>query len=421
MEGNPNDKALREKLQAAEYPYDPAAWGQMEKMLDGKKKRRGIFWWSALGVTASLLLGAAVYVGIQENIGDKNTLVHSKSSRSEDKQQENKVVASKEQQAISASGYSVDQTQQNSGIERNTKTTQPVVSNHSSRSYSSLYQQTASIERPTIEQRPVLSIPEIEQPGTTFNTISSTCLYDDLQDPAPIIPLKHRHKSSIHYQLGIASGIYEAFAAKTFGNKPAWAFGLSQELQIGKYFAITNSILYSEVNFRINNPKYPDNNYLSADNYSSHIREIAIPIGIKVYPYSSKLIKIGIGISYVNHVKLKETFDYKTTPKQVNTGVLANQSVDFPALNDFTTPDPTKAYTPASMPPRANVVSDYYSIGNGRRYYGSLAYTAGAEFLLPKHFSIAAEPCLMMSLDKIKMQNTRVFDFGMNAGVKYTF
>ena len=46
MDRNLKDKALREKLQNAEYSMEPAAWGQMEAMLDRRDRRKaGIWWW----------------------------------------------------------------------------------------------------------------------------------------------------------------------------------------------------------------------------------------------------------------------------------------------------------------------------------------------------------------------------------------
>jgi hypothetical protein len=275
------------------------------------------------------------------------------------------------------------------------------------------------MEQSSISTRPAFNFSEIEPASEPIGTMKYTCLYDDLEDGTPIIPTKLRKKVNITYKIGIESGVYEGYAKGTFSDRPTWALGLSQELGIGKYFAITNSILYSEVNFKVNHPDYPANNYIYPDNYRSHIREIAVPIGIKVYPYSNKLIRVGIGVSYVNHIKLKETFDYKLHPIQ-NATSSVDESTYFPATNDFGNTDPTKTLT-TSSPPHASPQPEYYSLGNAKRYYGSLLYTAGVEIKLPLHFSVSAEPAFMMSLDKIKMQNSRVFDFGMNTGIKYTF
>lgn len=65
MENNA-DKHLREKLQGVEMPFDPAAWEQMEAMLDKKKKRRGFFWWWTGGIAAALLLTGGSYMLLQQ-------------------------------------------------------------------------------------------------------------------------------------------------------------------------------------------------------------------------------------------------------------------------------------------------------------------------------------------------------------------
>lgn len=428
MEETPSDKIIREKLQAAQYPFDPAAWADMEKMLDGKKKRRGIIWWSTLGVAATLLLSAGIYTGIY---------LHSQSAKTET-HASNQSAKTANSQYNNAPVFSSSATSQNQSSDlvngANTINTTTITSNKTNTSSTShdhkavnnarnttlsAYQQTASTEQPIIAARATFSFSEIELAPEPIKAVKYTCLYDDLEDGTPIIPDKLRRKSKITYKIGIESGVYEGYVKGTFSDRPTWTLGLSQELGIGKYFAITNSILYSEVNFKVNNPDYPSNNYGYPDNYRSHIREVAIPIGIKVYPYSNKFFRVGLGISYISHIKLKETFDYKLHPIQ-NTSSFADAGTFFPVTNDFGSGDPTKTITTAT-PPHTSPLPEYYSLGNAKRYYGSLAYTAGIEIELPLHLSIAAEPCFMMSLEKIKMQNSRVFDFGMNTGIKYAF
>lgn len=72
MENNA-DKHLRDKLQGLQMPYDPAAWEQMEAMLDKKKKRRGFFWWWTGGIAAALLLTGGTYLLVQQAKQDSPT------------------------------------------------------------------------------------------------------------------------------------------------------------------------------------------------------------------------------------------------------------------------------------------------------------------------------------------------------------
>ncbi len=60
MENN-SDKEIRDKLQNVEFPFDPKAWGQMESMLEEKRKPKGFFWWWFSGVAACLLLAGGIY------------------------------------------------------------------------------------------------------------------------------------------------------------------------------------------------------------------------------------------------------------------------------------------------------------------------------------------------------------------------
>ncbi len=46
---------IRKKLQDAEVPFEPMAWERMEKMLDGPRNRRPLFWW---------LSGLVLFLGI---------------------------------------------------------------------------------------------------------------------------------------------------------------------------------------------------------------------------------------------------------------------------------------------------------------------------------------------------------------------
>ena len=468
MEGNPNDKALREKLLSAEYTYDPAAWGQMEQMLDAKKKRRGFiwWWWTSGALAAALLIGTGMYVSTdrrsdstgsshaaiagkttpasthisqQSMSGEEPLSNHSNSTSVADANNGSRstttsISSTSEQNNIQTSAalvasykpgnITVHSTSAPRHKHKNSTFTSPALSSSiaarklthrsalTSTSFSSAGNENAKSN--TIRKSGI-SYETLGTEAMYLNSVNYNCLIEDKGEETPTIPLSRKRKISISYQLGVEGATYASYAKKTFGG-PTWGIGLSQQLNIGKYFAITNNILYSEVNFTINNPLYPDNNYNTLDRYHSHISEIAIPIGVKVYPYSNKLIRIGIGISYVNHIKLDETFDYKLTAKPNNVGSYTDLS-SFPS--GIASSDPSQYQY--NSPAHGNAAAEYYSLGRGRKYYGSMMYTIGVEFLLPKHFSISAEPAVRMSLGKIRMQNSRVTDMGMNAGVKYTF
>lgn len=82
MESN-SDKAMRDKLQGVEMPFDPAAWEQMEAMLNKDEKKRGFFWWwFGAGMTALLLLsGAGGYVAMHSSTQGEQLAVNGKRTK----------------------------------------------------------------------------------------------------------------------------------------------------------------------------------------------------------------------------------------------------------------------------------------------------------------------------------------------------
>lgn len=441
MAENPNDKALREKLLSAEYAYDPQAWAAMEQLMERKKKRGFLWWWLASGAVAvALLVSAGVYYGLYESMHAHGPVAANSKSVAEPSQAAISGTTNQSTEDVKATTQSESATNASKAAPTD-KTTKARSTSSSSdlqpfskqktqnrkQAHATHISHTAPIaadHAPT-----VTAVPGHQVAADDLTPGAGTLLATDKKnwDLAPdgastqAIPLHHKHKVSASYSLGAETGIFESYTRRTFASVPTWSAGLSQQLAISKYFAITNSILYSEVNFKINRPAYPDNQYSDLMSFTSHIQELAIPIGIKVYPYTSRHLRLSVGVSYVNHIKVNESFTYQFKPKTPPATFAPADVADFPDVNNF---EPGKAIS--SINAAADQLDNgklmkYYSLGNGKRYYGSMLYTLGVDILLPHRISISAEPAMRMSIEQIQMQHSRVFDFGINTAIRYTF
>lgn len=470
MAENPNDKALREKLLSAEYAYDPAAWAAMEQLMERKKKRGLLWWWLSAGAVAvALLVSAGVYfytqtAGKEVQLAEVSTTTNSAAPAVHPNNATNRLVETNTPaHTIASASDAVNVSVPSSGPA--TTTAQKDI-NHTNTAHSSSISPKKNIQSKgkTLAKKEDAFVPFDKSQSHKFATAkylatatstttgisvsnavvaasSASVNADDLPYPAGIelnnssgesnlagtegdaqtISARHKHRIAISYSLGAETGVFASYVRKTWSGVPTWSVGLSQQLNIGKYLAITNSILYSEVNFKVNAPVYPVNPYNDLNSYRSRIKELAVPIGIKVYPYTSRHLRISAGVSYINHIKINETFSYQLTPKAPPTTMIPSATADFPFNNNFNPGYAVDGLTTATPPVTQGKLMEYYSLGNGRRYYGSMMYTIGLDILLPHRISLSAEPAMRMSIDQIKMQNSRVFDVGMNAGIRYTF
>lgn len=443
MAENPNDKALRDKLLSAEYAYDPDAWAEMEKLMDRPRRRGLLWWWLASGAVAIVLLVsagvymAAVYPGQQAKGGH----VTSPPAIAGSTVAPAAPPAGGSTASIATLQYRAPATtplpEQALAPQQDKKLvhTQAQVSSRAGSVHYGHDPGTGTLTRHTetgiaqhsndqVSAPPLLYADDLEGPrmiAFDTNREERQIIGDD--KGALTIPTHHRHRVTLSYALGAEAGVFASYTRKTFAGVPTWSAGLSQQLNIGKYFAITNSVLYSEVNLKVNNPVYPVNQYNDLRSYSAHIRELAIPVGIRIYPYSSRHLRVSVGVSYINHIKCSEAFTYQLTPKAPPATLIPVAVADFPATNSFGPTNGGNSFTANSSNNGQTYRSlmDYYSLGSGQRYYGSLMYTAGVDILLPYHISISAEPALRMSIGKIRMQDSRVLDPGFNTAVRYTF
>ncbi|HRG89451.1 MAG TPA: outer membrane beta-barrel protein [Chitinophagales bacterium] len=233
-------------------------------------------------------------------------------------------------------------------------------------------------------------------------------------------------KKIFHYSLGIAAHVSGATvgtegtgtANNMFYKSPTWLVGFTHDFTFINRIAITNGVMYGQTSYEVKKPKTV--NYTKAPlYYNSHISEVAIPIGIKVYPVVKNNFSFYISTGIINHIKLKETFSY-TVPADTP---IANTAFDptgvYPPSNTFT--EEVKSMDNLTSSPAPVSTTNDFSINNSKRYYASFYAGAGFAYTAKKHFVLFAEPVFYMGLQKIGVQDKRKYNLGITGGFRYQF
>ncbi len=203
-----------------------------------------------------------------------------------------------------------------------------------------------------------------------------------------------------------------------FEKTPSYMVGFTHDFLFVNRVAITNSILFTQTSFAVHSPKVVSFSKTPTQ-YTSNITELAIPIGIKVYPVVKNNFRFYINTGIINHIKLKETFDYTyplDTP--VNNTATLGDPLLFPIETNFT--GNVKTYDALGTTAIETSTKDF-SINSAKRYYASFYAGAGFEYIAKKHFILFAEPVYYMSLQKIGVQDKRKYNFGLTGGFRYQF
>ena len=489
MESN-SDKEMRNKLQGAEFPFDPIAWEQMEAMLDEKKDRKGFFWWWFGGVAACLLLAVGMF-GYHQFIN--SGAVNSASTNQPVAQLNNtstKINAAplelssiafnkntKPQETTTANSNTPDVRHN----EANTTASQPLTHTKNQKNLKPLngkivtkiasntkvntagknrkaknststtgtsaavgnQMQSAGNSSVSGSRQQITSTGLAEQLAATnqlreqvdaayMNPVEAGLLTTASTNGDPIVKkdeedvnLKKLKKKFFNYSLGITANITGAtLGAQTgmsskdaFNHTPSYMVGLTHDFMFFKRFAITNGILFSQTSFKVFDPK---NAYgINLLSYSSSITELAIPIGLKGYVYSKPKLRVYLASGIINHIKLKESFTYQYGTNN-NNQTSANADV-LPAQTQFT--GGAQPNTIAGLVNSGTTHPSTYdfSINDARRYYASFYASAGAEFILQRHFVLFAESLFYMSLEKAGIQDKYKYNLGLSGGFRYRF
>lgn len=504
MESN-TDKAMRDKLQGLEMPFDPAAWEQMEAMLDKKDRRRGLFWWwFGSGMAALLLLTVAgTYIVTNSEIvsnapvAEAHTLVSSTQGNEEGKSlgsnQLNKV-GNENGDAVSSTqlnkvGHEMSaSTNEAARLHENYSSTDNAGKAPSTNKRSRTKKQgirgssgAATALNATKKQRNIQSaenstvLTRNQQPATRngqaptgnsalltdFNgkSINVNALatstepinadkywlthlnpadeeyYPARNESSDELPNKTRSKMFL-YSVGALGNISTSMVKKStgggngvsFSGMPSSMGGLTHDFLFAGRFAISNSILYAQTQFTVSNVR--SQSFAPAPlSFNCKITEVAIPIGIKIYPVAKPNFRFYLSAGVINHIKLSETFSY-TAPKQDT--VIPNYALEvkntYPTQTSFDgagngvieTVDATAGLA-SNTSTRVTVNSNDFSLNNTKRYYTSFYAGAGVEGIIKNKWILFAEPSFNMSLQKIGIQERRKYNIGANMGCRYQF
>lgn len=445
MSNNLSDKLLREKLADINPEFDPAAWEKMEKMLDKKKKRRGFIWWWTGGIAAGLLLTGIALFYTQQNSTNKITSSTYKIDETE--------LTQSVQNGFSPTEH-VSQSVP-TGTESNTQITSAntaslnhvkVAESKLSKSNSAAIASNQTIKKPVAKRKQTNSThPVVEEENTAFNTGTKVT---EVESFAPIGVLnleqldgyalafddakiedssftskkgsRATRKMVFSYSLGAGALVSAASSGnKEFYSRPSYMVGLTHDFLFVNRFAISNAVMFSKTSFQYKRPEAT--RFLRAPlSYTSTITEVAIPIGVKGYVVSTPQLKLYLSAGVVNHIKVKETFDYVTpidTPTNIATTPTAG--VTYPYMTDFT------GYESSAVDASGNLIrtksTSDFSLNKAKRYYASFYAGVGVEYIFKKRILFFAEPTFYMSLQKIGVQDKRKYNVGALGGIRYKF
>ncbi len=464
---NNTDKEMRGKLQGFEAPMDPAAWQQMEAMLNKKKKRRPLLWWWTGGsVAAVLLLGVWLYLttntkpqGKQiaknnKQIIEQTTAISTTEQKQPNKQMRIAQETLKEKQAAEQQKIQLNPTDHQRAVKRNKPNRKqkrnnavlaPVTSEESAtftytaEPFSAYIVGDKAALQSRLEETALLQ--QVRAQGTSATieeeaTVPSrVTLADSLHKETEVTaPISITEKVPVfNYQLGVAANVTATSVGAQNINgknnlvytKPTFAVGITQEFLFQKRFAITTGLLYAQTSYHIERP-ITDSAFSGSNTYNHYIaqlQELNIPVGIKVYAYNTKALRVSVHTGIINHIKLNEKFVSNITSEP-------NALVNVPPVTLFDNTTVTNSNPFGAI--ESNMVSDlqksvvngeadYFGIRGQRRYYTSFYVSCGVEVVLRKRLHLVAEPMYQLLLHSIGRQPNLKHNFGISAGVKYTF
>jgi len=441
MKSNLSDKILSEKLKGIQPEFDPAAWEKMESMLnEDEKKRRPVFWWWFSGsLLAAVLCGVIATMWLQAPNHDKQKLISdganttlstTYSTNKKPQTQSNSTSANENNNNINRtiSGTSTANTYTSGTSEMNVLHYSTSRGNHSRKIANHFAKNVTAISGANNFVLPINNKPALT---ADYSTPMSALLNDGyalgLEDSSIMEPtlkgreLKKRKKIAVAFSLGAGGELSgSTLAQNTFYNKPTYRIGINADLKFAHRIAIHTAFLFGQTGFVCNNPVSPT--FVAAPNkYTSSISEFSIHTGLKGYMFEMPRLKLYASAGFIHHIKLKETFSYKTTPPaSLNTTPnITNDVLTYPEFTDF------NSSPVASLNGNGNVIASNntadFSINNGRRYYTSFYAGIGAEYVLQNRWIVFGEPTFYTSLQKAGAQNKNKFNVGLLAGFRYGF
>ncbi len=448
---NNTDKEMRSKLQSFEAPMDPAAWQQMESMLNKKKKRRPLLWWWTGGsVAAVLLLGVLLYPTANSKAPEQHVARNDKRTTEQQAIRQEK----KEEQPTAKHKLKSNQNNQQQTAKRNITTRkqkrnsavlaaaaqeEPAPFAHIAELFAAYEVADKAALQKRLEETALLQQVRTQGPSATIEeeaTQSSLVALTDSLRPEtkqPALISKKEKVPVFNYHAGVGANLTAtSVGAQNINgknnvvyNKPSFAVGITQEFLFMKRFAITTGLMYAQTSYRIERPA-TDSAFAGTNtynNYTTQLQELNIPLGIKVYAYNTKALRAFVHTGIINHIKLNEKFVSNITSEP-------NAIVNVPpgTLFDNTTVTNSNPFgavesnmVSALQKTVAEGEADYFGIRGQRRYYTSFYVSCGIEVVLRKRLHLVAEPMYQLLLHSIGRQSNLKHNFGISAGFKYNF
>ena len=460
MQNEMNDKLLREKLGGYNAPFDENAWAQMDAMLDNRKKRRGFFWLWFSGASVAAVMGAVSLmllspkqnsftgiagrsVEVSEYVSSNNSALSTTKTAENNIQSQNRntedvndktrasleTLSSENAHKPSSGSATADGVMENSSTAKGINGGSAIKTSRSAakRQYKKLIAKSSTSANDKTAEG-LKAFGENVAPNNTVredvlfasinslpafllsNEIAATEISSDekVDEGSVKLPVK---KKLFHYELGAVAGASASFTQGKFHNQANWFAGMQQAFRIGKYVAITNGVNYSKTSFALNNVNNSDSSF-SPMTYSSNIHSVAIPVGVNVYPVSSKRVSWFIGAGVVNHIKVKEDLNFEV-PADVA------KLMNDPNYNPITTSGNAVEQFWQEKSKTANATDNYHQ--GSKRYFANFYSTTGVEVKLLPSLLLNAGATYQLSLSKTGNQNARPMFFGGEAGLRYRF
>lgn len=291
---------------------------------------------------------------------------------------------------------------------------------------------TTAVSATTTQKEEALSL------NTMYALLQATeAAFDATKDEDNTLPRKK--KPVFRYSLGIAGTLtaatpgwkhynhqYEAYQAgkPAFYATPSYMVGLTNDFLFANRFAFSVGLMYAQTSFKVYGPYAGPYSQVPVG-YTSHIKGLATPMGIKVYPVVTNNFKLYVSAGFIHHIKLQETFSY-TMPDTVSNAIVnippSSKDAFFPTQTSFGS-DGYEAIQADQMGNLSTVMVNTkpFSINEAKRYYTSFYAGLGVEGIIRNHWILFAEPTYYMTLQRIGYQERRKFDFGGSAGFRYQF
>jgi hypothetical protein len=451
MQNEMNDKRLREKLGSYHAPFDANAWTQMNTMLDNRKKRRGFFWLWFSGTSVAAVMAAMsltllspqqnaiesaelTSAVVAESVSSETTqfksnelMEHSSAAQTGNaKNIHNAKVAShllatnesnatlllSENRSISKSD---ENTSSSKSLRKAAKRKYKALITHNHQSTQSSVKASITEEKSSepigAESKSVLLASINPLPVvllSTSNSENEISKKTDAEEGVVKLPIKRK---LFHYELGIVAGASASFTQGIFYNNPNWFAGVQQAFRFGKYVAVTNAIQYSKTAFSLHHVANTDSAF-SPSYYSSTIHSVAIPIGLNVYPVSSKKVNWYLGVGIVNHIKVKENLNFEV-PDEV-----AKQMDNL--ANNVPTTSGNIVEQFWNEKSKSAASNNQYRLGS-KHYFANFYATTGVEVKILPMLLMNVGATYQLNITGTGKQNARPMYFGGEAGLRYRF